>query len=60
MKIDNIAKTSLLPFNNHSYALFYFINIQGGPEIGGIFVKALLPEGVADKDGRVNHGKIIL
>ena len=34
--------------------LFIF---QGGPETGGIFVKALLPDGIAEKDGRILIGK---
>ncbi|XP_066921139.1 tyrosine-protein phosphatase non-receptor type 13-like [Clytia hemisphaerica] len=34
------------------------MSLTGGPEIGGIFVKALMPEGVAEKDGRVNIGKL--
>ena len=30
--------------------------LQGGPEVGGIFVKALQPGGAADQDGRIAKG----
>lgn len=37
----------------------YFDFVQGGPEIGGIFIKALMPGGAAEKDGRILVGKTV-
>ena len=38
---------------NDWFSIFF---LQGGPESGGIFVRAMLPNGSAEIDGRVQVG----
>ena len=40
-----------------TYKKLIFFYFQGGQESGGIFVKALLPGGAAELDGRILVGK---
>ena len=38
----------------------YGLSLTGGPEVGGIYVKAVQPGGAADQTGRMMKGKRLL